>query len=180
MAMPDPHRARVLWDKGQNFFSSFFVEIGNVRKEIPDDNKFVIWCFDELKLPLGAITRAADVLRDVDAKIVKQQLAAARAAEQAMKREERESRKTAQQPRPAVLEQELERTRRERDEARKEVELLRAQLVAAKKPGPSASNPAAEAQAKPKPEPKPSTDRHRPGYMAEYMRRWRAERKQRD
>jgi hypothetical protein len=165
MAMYNPHRASVLWTKGQNFFAAFFVEIGNARKAISDDRQFADWCFKELHLAVGTLTRVADVLARVDAEKVKQEFASARAAE-------REARKIAHQASPTALKKELERTRQERDEARKEVERLRAELIATKEARPAATN-AAEANTK-------NRDRHRPGYMAAYMRLRRAAQKQRD
>jgi hypothetical protein len=93
--MPDPHKASVLWTKGQNFFAAFFVEIGNIRKEIDNDTEFSRWCFDELHIPLGAITRVSDVLTKVDAEKVRQELASAKAAENAQKARERAAQRAA-------------------------------------------------------------------------------------
>jgi hypothetical protein len=63
----------------QNMGSAFFVEIGNIRKEIGDDLEFSKWCFDVLHIPLGAINRIADILDKTDAIRTKQELASARA-----------------------------------------------------------------------------------------------------
>jgi flagellar biosynthesis GTPase FlhF len=92
MTLPNPDRAKVLWSKGQNFFSAFFAELQNVRKEIGNDAMFSKWCWDELHLGLMAITRVADVLSVVDAAKAKAELATTRAAEQEQKRKEREQR----------------------------------------------------------------------------------------
>jgi len=57
-----------------------------------DDRAFARWCFDDLHIPLGAITRITDVLAATDAAIAKADLAAARAAEQELKRKQRNER----------------------------------------------------------------------------------------
>jgi hypothetical protein len=46
--LPDPNKAQVLWNKGQNFFSAFFAKLGIVRREIGDDAKFARRRFDDL------------------------------------------------------------------------------------------------------------------------------------
>lgn len=92
MTLPDPNKASVLWNKGQNFFSAFFAEIDQVRRQIGNDTVFARWCFDELHIPLVAITRVTEVLTIVDGQIAKAHLASAKAAEQAQRRKEREQR----------------------------------------------------------------------------------------
>lgn len=92
MTSPDPNKARVLWTKGQNFFSAFFAELAELRKQIGDDAEFARWCLYDLHVPLVAINRVSEVLTVVDAAIVKANLASVRAAEAAEKRREREQR----------------------------------------------------------------------------------------
>jgi hypothetical protein len=91
---PDPNKAQVLWNKGQNFFSAFFAELGNVRREISDDGAFARWCLDDLHIPISVINQVAEVLSRVDAAKAKAELASTRMAEQERLRKEREDRQT--------------------------------------------------------------------------------------
>lgn len=92
MDTPDPNKAQVLWNKGQNFFASFFAELGDVRRQIGDDAAFARWCLDDLHIPISVINQVAEVLSRVDAAKAKAELATARQAEQERLRREREER----------------------------------------------------------------------------------------
>jgi hypothetical protein len=93
--IPSPHKARVLFDKAQNFVSAFLVEITAIRKQIGDDDKFASWCFNDLQIGVSAITRLADALDKVDAEIAKRALVGARAAEEAQLAAQRREREAA-------------------------------------------------------------------------------------
>lgn len=81
MSRPDPHKARVLFNKGQNFFAAFFAEIGIAQREIGNDVAFATWCWNELHIPLSVIRRVTEVLNYVDSMKAKEDLAPAMAAE---------------------------------------------------------------------------------------------------
>jgi hypothetical protein len=171
--MHNPHRARVLWDKWQNFFSAFFTEIGNIRKEIGNDREFAKWCFNDLHIPVATIARVADVLARVDAEKTKHELAVVRAAERSQKGKEREV-KRASKP-PTVKQSPADTALIARQAC--EIEQLKERLVAAElraKQAPKAQPVNTQVNTKPD----RSRDRHSPNYMRDYMRQRRATQKE--
>jgi hypothetical protein len=58
---------RVLWERGENMFASFFAELEAIRTEFVDDSKFRRWCIDDLHIPLSTCFRISDLLRESDA-----------------------------------------------------------------------------------------------------------------
>lgn len=79
--MTREEKLRVLWDKGRNYFASFFKELADVQKEM-SPKAFEQWCWDDLRISAGTVQTAAGVLKEVDAKRVKHDFARAKAAEQ--------------------------------------------------------------------------------------------------
>lgn len=85
----------VLWNKGRNYFTTFFSELEQVRNEMANDRTFAKWCEEELSLSIGVMADVSNILKRADAAIVKQQLSTARAAEKANKKSERDARAQA-------------------------------------------------------------------------------------
>jgi hypothetical protein len=80
----DAGRLRVKWDKGRNYFLSFFSELTEVQKSM-DREAFAQWCIQELHLSLGIIWNASNVLKAIDTKITKEAFASSRKADQERK-----------------------------------------------------------------------------------------------
>jgi hypothetical protein len=95
MEKPTPDKLKVLWQKGRNYFSTFFVELADVRKAIGNDRDFAFWCINDLHIGLDALTNVSSILKKTDASFVKRDLAAAREAERARKSVERAAREKA-------------------------------------------------------------------------------------
>ncbi len=98
MEPPDGYRLRVKWDKGRNYFQTFFSELDQVRKGM-DSATFTEWCIKELHLGVGIIVNAANVLKSIDAALVKETLATARAEEQRQKKIEQAAKSLARMQR---------------------------------------------------------------------------------
>jgi hypothetical protein len=71
-------RLRALWKSGRDKYRSFFAVLNEVRMEIGDD-ALKDWCFDRLRIAFSAINVTANILGDVDGKIARASLKAARA-----------------------------------------------------------------------------------------------------
>ena len=84
MDAPDANRLRIKWNKGRNYFLSFFSELEEVRKGM-GNSTFARWCITELHLSVGIINNAANVLTKIDADVVKRTLAIAREEERRQK-----------------------------------------------------------------------------------------------
>jgi hypothetical protein len=116
MSNPNPDKLKVLWQKGRNYFSSFYVELGDARNEIRDDKKFASWCVTDLRIGLDTLTSVSKVLKKADADVVKRELANARDAD----RTERRAKKAAERK-----EREEERARQAIEKAQKKEEMRR-------------------------------------------------------
>jgi biopolymer transport protein ExbB/TolQ len=91
MDAPNAHRLKVKWDKGRNYFQTFYFELEQVRKGM-DAASFAEWCLKELGLGVGIIVNAANTLKAIDAALVKAALATARTEEQKQRRLEQSAR----------------------------------------------------------------------------------------
>jgi hypothetical protein len=85
MTKPNPDKLKVLWQKGRNYYASFFVELADARKQIGNDDEFASWCVTELHIGLERLIKTSNLLRKDDAAKVKQDLASAREAERQRK-----------------------------------------------------------------------------------------------
>jgi hypothetical protein len=85
MTKPSPDKLKVLWQKGRNYFATFFVELGDVRKQIDNDDEFASWCFTDLHIGLERLIKTSNLLKKDDAAKVKQDLAFVREAERRRK-----------------------------------------------------------------------------------------------
>lgn len=76
--MDDPDqvakRARVLWDKARNMYGSFFTEIEAMRQRLGDDSAFDEWMYRKVGVSLSVAIRAANLLRESDARRVHEAL----------------------------------------------------------------------------------------------------------
>jgi hypothetical protein len=137
MTRPDPDKLRVLWQKGRNYFTSFFIELENIRREIGNDKEFASWCFMDFHVGLDALVGVSDVLKATDAKIIKRELATAlelEKEERKAKREEEKARKAqaaaekaqkqVQKKKEASHERKKERDRKYRKKKKEEVQAL--------------------------------------------------------
>lgn len=79
-------RLRVLWNKGRQAFSSFYSELGQAHAEIGNE-QFGDWCFYELQISLSICNQVAKILKEADARRVKDDLTVAREEERKQKRE---------------------------------------------------------------------------------------------
>lgn len=77
MDNPDAFRLRVKWDKGRNYFSSFFAELIEVQQSM-ESKAFEEWCRTQLGLSVGVILTSSKILKSIDAAIIQRNLAAAR------------------------------------------------------------------------------------------------------
>ena len=103
MSKIDAQRVRVLWEKGRNYFNSFYTELSQVRAEIGNDTEFTKWCMMELRVSVGIISDMSAILKKVDAARVRSELASARATEQKQKAELRKAAQAARETaRPPV------------------------------------------------------------------------------
>jgi hypothetical protein len=126
--MPDANKAKVLWAKSQNMIQAFLREIEYARAEIGNDQEFSNWCYNELSLSVLTITRVADILNRVDAAKAKQDLANARAAEEAEKARQRRERlaieeaerKQREEAKAAAAAEQAAQKAREQEQAKKE------------------------------------------------------------
>ena len=91
------NRLQVLWSKHRTYFQSFLSELGEVRKDIGDDQQFARWCISELHTSIGVIINNANILKKTDADIAKASLKKVREAERA----DKETRRAARKPKPA-------------------------------------------------------------------------------
>jgi hypothetical protein len=89
MSKPNPDKLKVLWQKGRNYFSSFFVELGAVRKEVGNDKEFASWCIPDLRIGVDVLSNMSRVLKKADAEIVRRELSDARAADRDTRRAKR-------------------------------------------------------------------------------------------
>jgi hypothetical protein len=105
---------RVHWKRGRDHFSSFYSMLEEVRREIGDEN-LATWCFNELRIGLTIVNRVSDVLRENDARIARDNLAAARRAEQDRRRLQREEEERQRAARQA--ERTAQQNRRQEQEA---------------------------------------------------------------
>jgi hypothetical protein len=156
---PSSDKLKVLWQKGRNCFSTFFVELGDVRKLIGDDRAFASWCITDLRIGVDALFTMSKVLKKTDAARVQGELAGAREADRADRRA---------------------KTKRARGDAA----MRSAASVNTTKPEPPSVSTTKSAKVNTTTTKKPRTadrhrepnrDRHSPGYMREYMRQRRAE-----
>lgn len=116
MTTPSAEKATVLWQKGRNYFSSFYTELAQIRSVIGDDVTFARWCVTDLHITLDVLTNVSEVLKRADRDVVKQQLANARAAER---------REKAQARAVAAREREQKRVARAEEAARRAAEQAR-------------------------------------------------------
>jgi hypothetical protein len=120
---------KVRWDKGMNYFSSFFAELERLRPQIGDD-KLNDWCFWNMGIGLKTIMGTARILQEEDARRVRDEMkiasditkakaaqeryaiAAEKAAKLAAVEAARQQRETEEQRQRETVEAE---TRRQRD-----------------------------------------------------------------
>jgi hypothetical protein len=152
-------RLRALWKSGRDKYSSFYTVLGEVRPEIGDD-ALPNWCFDNLRIGIDVITETAKVLRGVDAKIAKADLAAAK---EAGRRKRHEMSAPARAARVNQLLARIRELEAQAGDAR--VNQLLARIC-------ELEVQLAEAKVSPAKKTKPLRDRA--DYMREYMRRRRA------
>jgi hypothetical protein len=117
MSNPNPDKLKVLWQKGRNYFASFYVELGDARNEIRDDKRFASWCVTDLRIGLDTLTNVSKVLKKADADVVKRELAGARAVDRNERRAKKEAERKAR---------EEERARQAIEKAQKKEEARRA------------------------------------------------------
>lgn len=89
-------RLRVLWNRGRQFYSSFYAELQTARAEIGDD-RFADWCFYELRISLSIMQNVAAVLQKADAERVKQELMVSKRLAQAQAKAARDAARAASQ-----------------------------------------------------------------------------------
>jgi hypothetical protein len=70
------NRLRALWKSGRDKYSSFYVVLDEVQREV-GDKALADWCLDNLRISLSVIVKTRKVLRETDAEIVKRDLAGA-------------------------------------------------------------------------------------------------------
>jgi hypothetical protein len=70
-------RLRVTWTKARNYYRTFYKELDDVRLQI-GDAALRSWCFDQLRIGLDPINITAGLLGEVDGKIIRASLKAAR------------------------------------------------------------------------------------------------------
>jgi hypothetical protein len=78
--MTDANRLKVYWQKGRNYFQSLFSELSELQETMAPA-EFAKWCREELGLTVGILVNASNILKKVDAILVKEHLSAARAAD---------------------------------------------------------------------------------------------------
>ena len=63
---PSPDKLKVMLQKGRNYFSSFYVELSQVQKQIGNDKEFASWCLNVLGVGLDTLTNVSNVLKKAD------------------------------------------------------------------------------------------------------------------
>jgi hypothetical protein len=127
---------KVRWDKGMNYFSSFFTELERLRPQIGDD-KLNDWCFWNMGIGLKTIMGTARILQEEDARRVRDEMkiasdianakaAAQRAAIAAEKTAKQAAEKAARQQREA---EEQRRREAAEVEAQRQRDLAMAELI---------------------------------------------------
>lgn len=121
MTIPTPDKLVVLWQKGRNYFSTFFVELKQIRDDIGNELVFARWCETHLQISPSILIKVSSVLKEADAMKVREQLAATKLAEQMRKAAEREelakakiAERTAREEEKAQAAAEKERLKKER------------------------------------------------------------------
>jgi len=93
MTTPSPERLKVLWEKGRNYFTTFFIELEQVRNAFGNDGEFGSWCIHDLHIGPDALVTVSKVLRKSEAERVRSDMSLerdkARAQRRAKKEEER-------------------------------------------------------------------------------------------
>jgi hypothetical protein len=93
---PSPDKLKVLWQKGRNYFTTFYVELRAVREQIGDDREFASWCLNRLHVGMEVLTNVSKVLKKTDADIIKRELAEARQADELERMQKRAALREAQ------------------------------------------------------------------------------------
>jgi hypothetical protein len=195
-------RMKVSWKRAREHYQTFFALLDEVRREVGDD-KLSMWCYYNLGFGLDRILQISTVLTKDTENSVKQSLAAAREFERQAKAQDRDAKDAARRARElAEADHQLEMARKRRVKAEEADRTgIRVRPTAKRQPKElqaarqAAAKPAPVNTTKPRPEPAnttnaakkprsadrhlaPNRDRHSPNYMRDYMRRRRAEQRQ--
>jgi len=76
----DAHALQVRWQKARHYFSSLFRELESHQKAIGDE-AYADWCIQELGISVGVLKKTTALLKEVDARIARESLQKAHAAE---------------------------------------------------------------------------------------------------
>jgi hypothetical protein len=156
---PSPDKHKVLWQKGRNYFTTFFVELRVVREQIGNDREFASWCLNRLHIGMDALTTVSSVLKKTDAAIAKRELAEARQADELERMQKRAAVREAHDRERKAREGARAKTAVQKDGNDARVNQLLARIREL------------EAQVAATTFPKSAPLRDRADYMREYMRR---------
>ena len=118
--MTDANRLKVYWQKGRNYFQSLFSELSEVQRTMtPAD--FAKWCRDELGLSIGVLLNASNILKKVDAALVKEHLSTVRAADLHLKMQIQQAKAKEKEQRTAAKKEAATTKREEAKKKRKRI-----------------------------------------------------------
>lgn len=120
MDIQQAERLRALWKSGRDKYSSFFAGIEEVRREIGNES-LPAWCVTNLQIGLVAITKAVNLLNEIDAQKAKAALSSANKAGQEQKRaylnaqrKAKEEEKQQREHKKAELKKQVSKKRRQK------------------------------------------------------------------